>query len=123
MKEYNERWKKWYYAHKDVALAANRRYLEKNKTYLKDMRRRLRQEAIVAYGGQCECCSEKHWEFLTLDHPDGDGQRDRAKHRNITGQLYGWVKKNGYPKGLYRVLCMNCNWVRRYGGICPHTRP
>lgn len=95
-----------------------RKYYEKNKVWMKKFRRDLRKEVIEAYGSICACCGEYRWQFLTLDHPKGDGQKDRAKHRNITGQIYGWAKKNGFPK-IYQLLCMNCNWVRRYD-LCPH---
>ena len=98
---------------------SQRKYYEKKKMWFRKFRAELRREVVRAYGGKCVCCGEGHWEFLTIDHPNGDGQEDRAKHRMITGQLYGWLKKNGWPAG-YRVLCMNCNWIRRFGGICPH---
>lgn len=98
-------------------------YRLKNKVrvdgWAKWNRRRLRKEVIEAYGGECECCGEKEWKFLTLDHPDGKGQEDRAKHIMKVGQIYAWVKSQGFPKGYYRLLCMNCNWIRRYD-TCPH---
>lgn len=97
----------------------NKKWREKNREWIKNFRRELRKEVINAYGGHCVCCGESNWEFLTLDHPNGNGQEDRAKHRLILGQLYGWCKKNNFPPG-YQVLCMNCNWVRRFGGTCPH---
>lgn len=93
-------------------------YANKMKNWHKRMREKLRQEVLLAYGGKCVCCGESHWQFLTLDHPNGDGQEDRKKYRSITGQIYGWAKKNRFPD-IYRVLCMNCNWVRRYN-VCPH---
>ena len=113
------RGQRWYQENKDKCLEANRRYIKKNESWIKKFRRELRQEVINAYGGKCVCCNEHRWQFLTLDHPNGGGEEDRAKHRMITGQIYAWAKKNGYP-AIYRVLCMNCNWVRRYNGICPH---
>ncbi len=94
------------------------KYYERTKSWHKRMRVALRQEVIAAYGGKCVCCGESHFQFLTLDHPHGNGQEDRKKYKNMTGQIYGWAKKNGYPD-IYRVLCMNCNWVRRYD-VCPH---
>ena len=96
------------------------RYYEKNRQWRKKRRLEIRQRVVEAYGGKCICCDESHWQFLTLDHPEGDGQADRAKHHNTTDQLYGWVIKNGFPNN-YRLLCMNCNWVRRYD-TCPHQR-
>ena len=97
---------------------AQQRHYERTREWVKKYRKELRKEVILAYGGKCVCCGETHWQFLTLDHPSGGGIADRAKYRNSTGQIYGWVKKNGYPP-IYQVLCMNCNWVRRYDK-CPH---
>ena len=114
------RWKRQYDNDRGGCKRRQKKYYSSKKEWFREFRRNLRQEAIEAYGGKCVCCGESHWQFLTLDHPNGDGQKDRAKHRMVLGQLYGWVKKNGYPQGMYRVLCMNCNWVRRFGGKCPH---
>ena len=118
--EYRERWKNWYYNNKQKCLDANKRYYEKNRQWIKKFRKDLKLEVVTAYGGKCECCDESHWQFLTLDHVDGNGQTDRAKYRNVTGALYGWIKRNNFPKNGYRLLCMNCNWIRRFGGTCPH---
>lgn len=102
----------------DAKYAAQKRYYLRNLENAKRYRMERRKQVIEAYGGKCVCCGETEWKFLTLDHPNGDGQQDRAKYRNATGQLFGWVIKNGFPKN-YRLLCMNCNWVRRYDK-CPH---
>lgn len=103
----------------DEKYKSQKNYYDKKREWFVKFRRSLRREVIEAYGGKCVCCGESHWEFLTLDHPNGDGQEDRDKYRMQTGQIYGWAKKNGFPK-IYRILCMNCNWIRRFGGICPH---
>lgn len=35
--------------------------------------------------------------------------------------MYRWLKKQGFPKGDFRVMCFNCNLGRqRNGGECPH---
>lgn len=112
----------YYLKNKDKIIEANKRFQKKSiggESWIKRYRKNLRIETINAYGGRCVCCGEGTWQFLTIDHPKGDGQRDREPHRKITGQFYAWLKKQGYPKGYYQVLCMNCNWVRRYD-ICPH---
>ena len=69
------------------------------------------------YGHECECCGDRHPEFLTIDHINGDG----AKHRKAIGQnsIYRWLVANEFPPG-FRVLCMNCNWTRGLYGHCPH---
>jgi hypothetical protein len=80
---------------------------------------------------RCECCGETTLDFLTLEHPDRDGARDRAE---VMGSSYG---KNGvggsaYYRRLIRlglpdknltVLCFNCQWGRVISGVCPHRKP
>lgn len=78
----------------------------------------LKRKVMDHYGGKCYCCGETGIDFLTLDHSNNDGKRDkqnRAKHRGYT-----WVVKTGYPDDL-RVACFNCNMGRRHNE-CPHTR-
>jgi hypothetical protein len=91
--------------------------------------RRLRHEAIMAYGGyKCACCGETQPKFLTIDHVFNDG----AKHRRSLGYVIGngkggnlvaWLKRHAYPAG-FQVLCWNCNSGKAMnGGICPHKSP
>ncbi len=86
----------------------------------------LKLNALNAYGGAlCACCGEKHVEFLTIDHVNGDGARHRRKifGRGRAGggsNFYNWLKRNSYPPG-FRVLCYNCNCARGAFGYCPHT--
>lgn len=83
----------------------------------------LKQEVFGHYGGKCACCPEDNLEFLQLDHMKGTGVRakDRYKIPRTSGGawLWGWIKKNGFPDG-FQVLCANCNFVKRYGNVCPH---
>lgn len=70
-----------------------------------------------AYGGAfCACCGEAHIEFLSIDHINDDGA---AHRKTFKGSLHRWLAKHNFPPG-YRVLCMNCNWVRGRFGYCPH---
>jgi hypothetical protein len=80
----------------------------------------LRLEMIAAYGGGCSCCGETGVLFLDLDHIHNDGKSDRENHGN--GQrLLVWLKKNGWPRDRYQVLCSNCNQGKaRNRGVCPH---
>lgn len=83
---------------------------------------KLKEECFQHYGKKCGCCGETIVNFLTLDHTEGRGNIQRRKlfKHNVGGvHMYRWLKKNNFPKG-YTVLCMNCNWAKRYGGICPH---
>ena len=86
--------------------------------------RRLKLSALQAYGGlspQCACCGVKEWEFLCIDHIDGNGSEHRKQIMKDHGQLiYRWLKVNGYPAG-FRVLCHNCNLSLGLYGYCPHN--
>lgn len=81
--------------------------------------RALRLETVSAYGGRCECCGETHFEFLGIDHINNDGS---AHKRSIGGAsaLCRWLKKNGFPRAGFRLLCHNCNLARGFYGRCPH---
>ena len=97
-----------------------REFGDKVRQHDKDYDRRLRLEMIKAYGGRCACCGESKWEFLELDHTNGDG----ASHRkSIKGcSISKHLKKRGYPKEGYRLLCSNCNLSRARYGYCPHQK-
>jgi hypothetical protein len=92
---------------------------------------RLRLAVLRAYcGGDpcCQCCGERHIEFLDLDHVKGDGAEHRKTlRRNGEGQrgdnrpVYRWARDNSYPDTL-QVLCHNCNRARFRYGRCPHER-
>jgi len=81
---------------------------------------RRKMEVMAEYGGKCVECGETHLEFLTIDHINNDGA-ERRKELGINGgsALYSWLKKNGYPKDNYQILCFNCNVAK---GIL-HRRP
>jgi hypothetical protein len=84
---------------------------------------RLKAELIAAYGGQCACCGEPNPGFLTIDHIFNDGHVERAAFPKGGGShhLYERLKKRGYPKDRYQLLCFNCNMGKAFNhGVCPH---
>ena len=87
------------------------------KTY----RAGLRTAALAAYGGMCACCGEATVEFLSIDHINGGGAKQR-RETGLRGQsFYRWLRENNWP-GDFRVLCHNCNQARGAYGYCPHER-
>ena len=80
---------------------------------------KLRAEILAAYGGICGCCAESREEFLSIDHIHGRGTHHR---REVGTGLYQLLKKLGFPKDKYRLLCMNCNFSIGMRGYCPHER-
>lgn len=89
-------------------------------------RRAYKLEVIEYYTNntnECSCCGEKHFEFLCVDHMNGDGHRQR-KELGSSGSgtgFYLWLIKHDFPKG-YRILCFNCNCSLGFSGYCPHER-
>ena len=76
-----------------------------------------KQEIIDAYGNRCVCCGEDAFEFLSIDHINGDG----AAHRQKVA-VYDDLKKRGFPQDEYQLLCMNCNFSKGQYGYCPHQK-
>jgi len=69
-------------------------------------RRKLKRQMIHAYGGKCVKCGEDHEEFMTIDHINGNG----IKHKKEIGtSINQWLKRKGWPKDEFQLLCFNCN--------------
>ena len=93
----------------------------------KAWRQRIKDEVYEAYGGyRCQCpgCSVTEPLFLTLDHVNNDGTKAVKQHGNERGiKMWVWIKKHNFPKGMFQVMCFNCNCGRaRNGGHCPHLK-
>lgn len=92
---------------------------------------KLKLEVLTYYSNgtpKCVCCGESHIEFLTIDHINGDGNKQRmeiAGNRRFSGSVfYQWLKSNNYPEG-YQILCSNCNMGkgRNKVKLCPVHHP
>ena len=92
---------------------------EKSRKSAKESRDKLRAEFLVEYGHICACCGETHEAFRTLEHKNRDGAEHRKEFHCSISQLRD-LKRRGWPKDNYEILCFNCNrasWERK---ICPH---
>lgn len=74
------------------------------------------------YGGACKCCGETEPQFLTIDHINGDGAESRRNGEGSGSNLYQKIKKWGFPKDRFQLLCFNCNCAKRQFGTCPHKQ-
>jgi hypothetical protein len=97
------------------------RQAERDKT--NRLNARCKEQVFAAYGGyKCSCCGETEPMFLSIDHIDNDGAKERKSglYAGSGTAFYGWLRKNGFPTG-YQVLCMNCQIGKhKNGGVCPH---
>lgn len=85
---------------------------------------KIKTELYQIYGNKCACekCPETNPSFLTLDHINNDGGKEKKVVGHGTGFYYYVMRqiKAGH-KNRYRLMCYNCNCGRaRNKGVCPH---
>ena len=82
----------------------------------------VRKAVFDYYGNKCKCCGETNPLFLTMDHINNDGHKDKEKNgdRRNGWVLYRNIILNNFPN-TFQTLCYNCNCGRaKNKGICPH---
>jgi len=94
----------------------NYRYLKNKEKYLKNIKNNyklLKQKVFDYYGGKCEICKQNNYDFLSLDHINGNGRKQRKELLSIDSgtSFYKYVFKNK-PNDL-RILCYNCNCKKK----------
>lgn len=93
----------------------------RNRNSVKE-NRKLKIEVQAAYGSKCNCCGETTFEFLAIDHTNNDGAAFRKQTGLVGLSLYRWLRRNGYPKEGFQLLCHNCNCAKGFYGVCPHEK-
>ena len=83
-------------------------------------RAKLKTQVVAAYGGCCTCCGENEMAFLTIEHLNGGGLEHRKRVGSGSG-IYRDIIRQGFPT-KFTVLCMNCNFAKRWGKTCPHQQ-
>lgn len=107
-----------------VRYATDPKFKETRKKLNREATRRRKFECFSHYSNGlpiCACCGEKEILFLTIDHINNNGNKERKELKKMGRTYYVWLRKNNYPDGL-QVLCMNCNWAKGRFGLCPHIR-
>jgi len=118
-----------YSAHSQKAWERSKTWLQKpeNREMMKmwvaksDRKRvkETREKILELYGHRCACCGETEPIFLTLDHINNDGSKERKMGARTS---YIQAIKN-YDPTRYQILCYNCNMGRaRNKGVCPHKQ-
>jgi len=102
-------------------------YKERSKINQKNIRKLNKLKVLTFYSKAkfyCDCCKESNLKFLTIDHINGNGNKQRKELFGADGvagsRFYSWLIKNNYPDG-FQVLCMNCNFAKGIYGNCPHV--
>jgi hypothetical protein len=125
--------RRYYRANPEKVKLIRRRAMAKRPEYYRRMRRIYHSRVVesmvrraighYSFGTfRCNCCGESERDFLTIDHANGNGTKERIKVLGTTGggyRFYRWLIREGYPTG-YRVLCMNCNMSKGKHGVCAH---
>lgn len=90
----------------------------------KHNRERYQENAEIVlnhYGRTCVCCGESIRMFLTIDHINNDGNKERQQTKTAQYDLLAKLIRDGCAPTNRQVLCRNCNWGKHCNnGICPH---
>lgn len=70
-------------------------------------REELRVKIFEMYGSKCVVCGETDLDVLTVDHVNGDGNKERSNWGSPI-KFYNQIIK--LKRKDLRVLCRNCNW-------------
>jgi hypothetical protein len=105
-------------------------YVRNSKKLTENSRRyqqRLKIEAVRQLSNGTMACANPYNQHkepytdmraLTIDHINSDGAAFRKRlfgsnQRGASTYICRWLKKNGYPKDQFQVLCWNCQWIKR----------
>ena len=91
---------------------------EEAKQYQREYRAKVREKVLIAYGGKCLCCGETDLHFLTFDHKNGGGTKER-RLTGMTGSTFYLSLMKNHREDI-QVLCFNCNCAKWFYGKCPH---
>lgn len=101
---------RWRNDNRDKANKISRESKKKYEERCKDL-------VFEHYGKVCACCGESNKIFLSIDHINGGGTKQRKEMKE---KITTWLVRNSFPNG-FQTLCFNCNWGKHINhGICPH---
>lgn len=131
---YKERDKKYYLEHLEQKLKYQvewrLNHIEQHKEYCKEHyqnnrisrdlstkaeERKLRIRLFKILGGaKCKYCPCQIYQCLHFDHVNGNGGKDRIKHKSNHTVWRYYVNNPELTKRELQVLCANCNYIKRW---------
>lgn len=94
------------------------KYKENKREYQRELTNRYKNQFLEMYGNACSCCGETIFDFLTIEHKQGQMKATRR-----TGLVAYRDAVKEYRPDSYEVLCWNCNCAKGKLGYCPHKPP
>jgi hypothetical protein len=94
------------------------KYKESKREYQRRLTTKYKTTFLEMYGNACSCCGEAIYDFLTIEHKQGQEKLTRR-----TGLVAYRDAVKEYRPDLYEVLCWNCNCAKGKLGYCPHRPP
>jgi hypothetical protein len=117
---YKKLHKKWIETHKEINKKYKDAWYKDNAKRLREWRLNDKKIVYEYYGNKCACCGEDNPKFLSIDHVNNDGYKERKSRGGSSDQIIRNIIKNKFPD-TYQLLCFNCNLGKaRNGGVCPH---
>src|SRR5579884_3642938 len=100
---HRERDRRWRQRHPEYNKKDYWRNPEKHREWVRRYRQRLKMEVLSHYGNgipQCACCGEKTLQFLTIDHINGGGRREKVSDTRLRAgsPMYARLKRSAYPQ-------------------------
>lgn len=119
---YKEYHKTYSQNHRDETNESKRKsypkYKDSKREYQRGLRKKYKDAFLEMYGGGCACCGEAVYDFLTIEHKQG---QEKASRRTGLVAYRDAIKE--FRPDLYEVLCWNCNCAKGHLGYCPHRPP
>jgi hypothetical protein len=121
-----ERERQWREDNREVIRERSRQWARDNMDqqveYQRQYTAELKTQVLAHYGKVCKCCGCDDFDYLTVDHIDGNGGEHRVElfgNNKAAGRVfYLWLIRNGFPDG-YQTLCKSCNYSK---GKTPQCR-
>jgi len=81
--------------HREAASRWQKSHPERIRELSRQNYKKVKDIIFEHYGLVCVCCGETTYEFLTIDHIDGNGNEHRRQIKRYS--LYHWLRKKQFP--------------------------